>query len=85
MIQHTQITVHDLEFTFSIESANGAHLDLALSAEAAADLPDTSLLRFSAQARSGEPFIVRDLSITWSVPAIDMHGWACNRNLMRKS
>jgi alpha-galactosidase len=75
MIQHKQIEVCGLEFTFSIESANGAYLDLALSAEAAADLPDTSLVRFSAQARSGEPFIVRDLSITWSVPAIDMHGW----------
>ena len=74
MIQHKEIRVQGLEFTFSIESANGAHLDLALSTEAA-DLPDTSLVRFSAQARSGEPFIVRDLSITWSVPAIDMHGW----------
>ena len=75
MIQHKQINVHGLDFTFLIESANGAHLDLALSAEAVADLPATSLVKFSAQARSGEPFIVRDLSITWSVPAIDMHGW----------
>jgi len=74
MIQHKQITVHGLEFTFSIESANGAHLDLALGVEPVAGLPDTSLIHFSAQARSGEPFMVRDLSISWSVPAIDMHG-----------
>ncbi|HEU5100946.1 MAG TPA: glycoside hydrolase family 36 protein [Roseiflexaceae bacterium] len=75
MIEHTQIEVGGLHFTFSIEPANGAQLDLRLTAEPASDLPDTYLLRFSAQSRSGEAFAIRDLSIAWSVPAVDMHAW----------
>src|SRR5215208_5423267 len=75
MIQHTQIEVCGIEFKFSIETSNGSQLTLQLGAEPAADLSDSYLVQFSAQARSGESFIVRDLSITWSVPAIDMHGW----------
>jgi alpha-galactosidase len=75
MIQQKQIQVCGLEFTFAIESSNGSQLDIQLTAEQAASPPDTYLVRFAAQARAGEPFAIRDLSLTWSVPAIDMHGW----------
>jgi alpha-galactosidase len=74
MIQQQRVEVCGLEFTFAIEGSNGSPLDIQLVAEPAMDLPDTYLLRFSARARAGEAFTVRDLSITWSVPAIDMHG-----------
>jgi alpha-galactosidase len=74
MIQHKQIEVCGLEFRFSIETSNGSQLNMQLAAEPAADLPDTYLVRFAAQARAGESFTVRDLSVNWSVPAIDMHG-----------
>jgi alpha-galactosidase len=75
MIQHKQITVCNLGFTFSIESSSSTPLDIQLTAEPAAGLSDTFLLRFSAHALSGESFTLRDLSIKWSVPALDMHGF----------
>ncbi len=75
MIQQQQVEVCGLEFTFTIESSNGLPLDISLAAEPATNLPDTYLVRFNAQARAGEPFTVRDLSIVWSMPAIDMHGF----------
>jgi alpha-galactosidase len=74
MIQHQQISVCGLEFTFAIESSNGSQLDLHVSAEQLPTLPDTYLVRFAAQAHAGESLAIRDLSITWSVPAVDMHG-----------
>jgi alpha-galactosidase len=74
MIQQKHIEVCGLEFSFAIESSNGLPLDISLAAEPLADLPDTYLVRFAAQSRAGESFTVRDLSIKWSVPAIDMHG-----------
>src|SRR5262245_7642557 len=73
MIQQKQVTVCGLEFTFSIESSNGAPLDLQLTVEPAPELPDTYLVQLAAHTRGGESFTVRDLSITWSVPAVDMH------------
>jgi alpha-galactosidase len=75
MIQHKQINVCGLEFTFAIESSNGSQLDLQLGAEPVTTLPDTYLVRFAAQAHAGESLAIRDLSITWSVAAVDMHGW----------
>jgi alpha-galactosidase len=74
MIQHKQIEVCGLEFTFSIDAPNGSPLDLQLSVERSTKLPDTYLVRFSAQSRAGVSFAVRDLSIAWIAPLIDMHG-----------
>ncbi len=74
MVERKQIRVAGIDFSFSLESSYPALLDIRLAAERDANLPDTYLVRFSAQALTGEAFKVRDLSIKWSVPAVDMHG-----------
>src|SRR5439155_25172452 len=74
MIQQKQIQVCGLEFTFSVESPEHATFEIDTSVESLASLADTYLLHYRVQSTTGESFTLHDLSIRWSVPAIDMHG-----------
>src|SRR5690348_5839026 len=74
MIQHKAIQVCALDFTFSVEVSERAPVDLRLTSEPVPHLPQTYLVRLRIEGKTGEAFALDDLSIEWSVPAIDMHG-----------
>ncbi len=72
MIHHERIQVGGLEFTVSADSSDDLEIDL--SVEPMASLPDTHLLRCRLRSTGGGPLTLDDLSFLWSVPVIDMHG-----------
>src|SRR3982751_2945323 len=74
MTQSKKIEVCGLEVAFSVEASERSQLAIELAAEAAGPPADTYLVSFSVRSTSGEKFTLSDLSIRWSVPAIDMHG-----------
>src|SRR5437868_5901685 len=74
MIHDKTIQICGIEFTFSVETSERAPVEIELSSEAVASLANTYLLRLHVRSISGEAFTLDDLSIRWSVPAIDMHG-----------
>ena len=73
MIQNTEIVVAG--FTFSTEITAEFALNLSAIVEPVEGIQDTHLVRFVAERPDGEPFTLRDLSIRWEVPAVDMHGF----------
>ena len=75
MTQSKQIVVANIRFTFSIESTDDAPLDLQITVEPVEGIQDTHLVHFVAERPDGTPFTLRDLSIRWEVPAVDMHGF----------
>ncbi len=62
-------------FGLSVQVTAECPLDLYTAVEPVADSHDTYLVRLVAERSDGEPFILRDLSIRWKVPAVDMHGF----------
>lgn len=75
MPQSEQISVAGLNFTFSTEITAEASLNLNITVEPVENIQDTHLIRFIAERPDGAPFTLRDLSIRWDVPAVDMHGF----------
>ncbi len=75
MLHRKQITVAGLEFTITIDSSNRAALDIQLTAEPITHLPQTYAIRLDIHTQAEESFELRDLSIEWRVPAVDMHGF----------
>src|SRR5258708_15339253 len=69
-------TVHvaDLDFKFSCEFDDPAAVDIDLQIDTLPDLPDTYLIRALVKEKSGGQFVLHDLSISWTVPVVDMHG-----------
>ena len=74
MSQSTDIAIGELQFTFSMETTGDEPLDLSVSVDPVDHLEDTHVVRFVAERPDCTPFTVRNLSIRWTVPAVDMHG-----------
>lgn len=75
MKQSLSATVLGMSLTFSIDSPQAQELDISLRTEHVPAMAETWLVRFSARSPSAGIFSIRDLSIAWSVPAVDMHGF----------
>ncbi len=75
MLHRKEITVVGIEFSITIDSPHRSALDIQLTAEPIAALPHTYAIRLNVQNRTGESFSLHELSIEWSVPAVDMHGF----------
>src|SRR5258708_137643 len=68
------IQVADFEFKFACDVNDGAQVEINLKAELVEDLPETYLIHAVVRELSGVDFDLFCLSISWSVPIIDMHG-----------
>ncbi len=73
MKQTKAVHVADIEFQFSVETHNQVRPQLDVVVKPVAEIPDTYLLDFTIQSSNGR-FPLRDVSIEWSIPIIDMHG-----------
>jgi alpha-galactosidase len=74
MKQSKTIRVADIDFQFSIEAHNQVQLKLDVQVTPVADLVDTYLLYLTLEMPNQQAFSLRDLSIEWTIPIVDMHG-----------
>lgn len=73
MKQSKAVRVADIEFLCSIETQNQVSPTLDVEVKPVADFTDTYLLFLTVEAPN-QRFALRDLSIEWTIPIVDMHG-----------
>jgi alpha-galactosidase len=72
-MHETRISAAGYTFTFALETV--ADEPLEARAEVETISADTHLIHYSAARADGQPLALRDLSIRWDAPAVDMHGY----------
>src|SRR5258708_30835163 len=74
MQQQRTIKVADFEFTFACEADTPGPVQIDLQADSVGDSTDTYLIRSMVKAESGADFVLKQFSVSWTVPVVDMHG-----------
>jgi alpha-galactosidase len=74
MKQTRNICVADIEFMFSVETHSQDSPTLNVEITPVGDLTDTFLLRLCVEVPQQQRFTLRDVSVEWSVPIVDVHG-----------
>lgn len=74
MKQEVAVQVANINFQFSADTQNHGEPNLIVETEQVEGLKATYLLRLSINMADKKPFILRDVSIEWSLPITDMHG-----------